>query len=138
MATYRLSCFTDSRSWRRSAVLNRAFFAPKLTLKTPCGVSGKLSSTPKPYKVAHLLCWRGFPVRLYVEYFYSAELFYAGNFPIRIIPMQPTVIPIRNTCNRHLSDIEQQERDLILITHPEKCSKVNRNCTKLTLFCIHV
>lgn len=27
-----------------------------------------------------------------------------------IIPMQPAAIPIRNTCNRHLSDMEQQER----------------------------
>ena len=33
MATYRLSCFPDSRSWRRSAVLNRTFFPPQITLK---------------------------------------------------------------------------------------------------------
>ena len=33
MATYRLTCFPDSRSWWQSAVLNRAFFAPRFTLK---------------------------------------------------------------------------------------------------------
>ena len=39
--------------------------------------------------------------------FILPELFLAGNFLFRIIPMQPTAIPIRNTCNRHLSDMEQ-------------------------------
>jgi len=42
--------------------------------------------------------------------FILPELFLAGNCLFRIIPMQPTATPIRNTCNRHLSDTEQQER----------------------------
>ena len=42
--------------------------------------------------------------------FILPELFLAGNFLFRIIPMQPIAIQTRNTCNRHLSDMEQQER----------------------------
>ena len=42
--------------------------------------------------------------------FILPELFLAGNFLFRIILMQPTVILTRNTCNRHLNDMEQQER----------------------------
>ena len=60
MATYRLSCFPDSRSWQQSAVLNRAFFSPtNYPQKPPHAVSVKLSSTPKTYKTAHLLKFFG-------------------------------------------------------------------------------
>ena len=42
--------------------------------------------------------------------FILPELFLAGNFLFRIILMQPIAIPIRNTCNWHLNNMEQQER----------------------------
>ncbi len=46
----------------------------------------------------------------YGEYIYSAGTLSCRDFLFRIIPMQPTATPIRNSCNRHLSNMEQQER----------------------------
>ena len=56
--------------------------------------------------------------------FIQPELFLAGNFLFRIIPMQPTATPIRNTCNRHLNDTEQQER----FHSSSDCFNKNRLC----------
>ena len=45
----------------------------------------------------------------YGEYIYSDGTILVGNCLFRIIPMPPTAIPIRDTCNRHLNDMEQQD-----------------------------
>ena len=124
--------------------------------KPPIAASGKLSSTPKPYKTAQLLRFFGKDLchpkrcgllfaeqqsglsgyRQYRKFEHSLRIMrqhQAGNLPDAF-----------QRCNRQrfrsetpatgIWTIWNNKRDSIFITHLEKWSKVNKNCIKLTLF----